>query len=137
MSADRLVKLSGVRLAQRFTRRSLLGRTAVTATALGAAGYGLSSTAEAHTPPSSCQGLSVRCDVLFGTNRCPTYTCLDGWWTTSSGPCSGTTYWQDCCVASSNCPGGCHCTHGANSCCSHCPYGVNCTGVVRCRRYFC
>src|SRR4051794_7762516 len=120
MTSDWLVRRGGARLAQRYSRRSLLGRAGTAVVTLGAAGVYGTSVAEGHTPPSSCPGLSVTCGTLFGTNTCPSYTCKDGWWPVSGGPCGDTTYWQDCCVAYADCPSGCHCTHGADSCCNHC-----------------
>jgi hypothetical protein len=137
MTTDRLVRSTGVHLAQRFTRRSVLGRTATAVASLGAAGAGYAFAAPEMAQAAPCSGLSETCNNLLGYNHCPSYTCYDGWWTVSGGPCGGTTYWQDCCVSYANCPGGCHCHNGHPTCCNNCNYCVRCCGVVRCRRWFC
>jgi hypothetical protein len=141
MTSDRLIRSAGVSMSQRVSRRSLLGRTATAVAGLGAASAGIVINPEpaiaGHLP---CSGeLSDTCTNLLGSNNCPSYTCSDGWWL-ANGPCGSNTHWQDCCTSSSFCNSdlnGCHCHDGHPTCCNNCIYGVNCTGKVRCRRWFC
>jgi hypothetical protein len=139
---ERTVRSAGLKLSQRLTRRSLIGRSGGALVALGAAGYTLVPSPE--PAGAVCDGgLSDTCNSLLGYNHCPDYTCSNGYWHVSGGPCGGGgTYWQDCCVSASGCPGGCHCHNNHPTCCYSCypsggGYCVNCCGVNRCRRWFC
>jgi hypothetical protein len=70
-----------------------------------------------------CDGWTVFCCTLTGSNSCPSYTYMAGWWKCTdyngSGLCSrqGVRYYVDCNRSpGASCPSGCHC---ANNKCAH------------------
>src|ERR1041385_6198935 len=72
---------------------------------------------------SCCDGYPVFCCTLHGSNTCPSYTYMAGWWKCTdyngTGLCSqeGVRYYIDCNrTPGASCPSGCHC---ANDQCSH------------------
>lgn len=137
---DRLIDRAAVRSANRFSRRSFVGRVAGATTALATAGLAI----KVPSAMAVCPGTTITCNNLYGFNHCSENTCYDGSWVVPPGSCDAVqqcggryTRWRDCCAPSSC---GCHTAYGWPSCCSSCIYnGGGCNGypVVRCRFWTC
>ena len=160
---DRLVRAAGSALARRSSRRGMLMRVAVfaTAAAAGPLRYLLRpGTAEAVITCRDCSGGAPCCDgwttfccTLSGSNTCPSYTFIGGWWKCTDyrghGLCHnvGVRYYIDCNrLPGHSCPHGCSCTGGScaerATCCNVFRYGqcntqVNQVTEVVCRVVSC
>jgi hypothetical protein len=141
---ERLVNAASSVLARRTSRRGLLARVALVASAasVGPLRYFLRpQSAEAVITCSDCGGGAACCDgwttfccTLIGTNTCPAYTFIGGWWKCTdyrgSGLChsEGVRYYIDCNrLPGRHCPHGCSCTngkcHNRATCCNVFRYG--------------
>lgn len=146
-SVDQFSESATRALADRFSRRSLLGgvgRGGIAMSLGGLAGVAaLDDTAEAHTVSCPCSGgcgNSVTCYDLTGSNSCPSGTDGCGWWTVCASPCSYRKVWSDCCSTGSGCDGGARCVSGSPSCYHHKTYGCGCcssSAHIKCRRWYC
>ena len=160
---ERLTDGAAGLLERRTSRRGVLARAALAASALAVAPlrYLLRpGTAWAAIGPGSCSsGLCLDgytafcCEINHGTNTCPPHTYIAGWWKCSAyrghGLCDpeGVRYYVDCNrTPGQSFPGGCHCANG--SCgnrrvdCNHFRYGqcntqVPGTTEVVCRLVIC
>ena len=127
---QRLTEGAAGLLARRTSRRSVLSRAALAASALTVAPlrYLLRpGTAWAAISPSDCSsGLCTDgwtafcCEINRGRNTCPPHTYIAGWWKCTayrgSGLCDpqGVRYYVDCNrTPGETFPGGCHCAHGS------------------------
>lgn len=130
---DRYIKRVGVRAANRYTRRSFIGRVGATTGALVATGMAVGvDTAEAY-----CAGESVSCLEIHGHNGCQYPECYDGGWAVSHTSCDAmpacggnNTIWHDCCRRRSACR--CSHPHGKPSCCNDCIWNNQYHGAAWC-----
>jgi hypothetical protein len=130
------------RLASRLTRRSLLGTVGGGGVAMALASGGSLAvrpgSAEAHTSNPCQHTSSVSCEMLYGWNNCPGWTCGCGHWTTCGSSQCTYKVWQDCCDA--QCEDR-ECVNGWPKCILHKPYTQGCgtqgSTHVRCRRWYC
>lgn len=121
MTLDVATEVLSRRIAQRVTRRSLLGRAGA---ALAVAGAGIAveapvAVASCGCGCSTCDGYSTSC----GAGSCPSGTCSCGSWYLCT--CSSRLKrYQDCCSSSCSCycgsdgRVGCYFTHEYGSCAS-------------------
>ena len=127
---ERLLSESGTAIADRTSRRGLLARIGMAATALSVAPVRYLTrpiSAEAAINPDSCPGGSLCgdgytefcCTINKGQNSCPSYTYIGGWWKCTrykgSRLCGGQNvrYYLDCNVRpGDHAPGGCRCAEG-------------------------
>ena len=148
---------------RRISRRSLLARSAVAGSAMMVAplkyllrpisAMSVITCADCSPGDLCCDGWTSFCCTLGGTNACPSYTYMGGWWKctnyTGDQLCSqeNVRYYIDCNrTATSSCPGGCHCTadkcSNRSTCCNVFRYGqcnteIDVTTEVVCRMVTC
>jgi hypothetical protein len=160
---ERLTHEAAGLLERRTSRRGVLARAALAASALTVAPlrYLLRpGTAWAAISPSGCSGglctdgyTAFCCEINKGRNTCPKHTYIAGWWKCSayrgSGLCEpqGVRYIVDCNrIPGDDFPGGCQCANGSCSNrrvdCNHFRYGqcntqVAGTTEVACRLVVC
>ena len=141
---DRLVRAASSALAGRSSRRGMLVRVALVASAVsvGPLRYLLRpQSAEAVITCGDCGGGAACCDgwttfccTLTGSNSCPSYAYIGGWWKCTDyrggGLChrEGVRYYIDCNRRPGHsCPHGCSCTHNdcgdRATCCNVFRYG--------------
>lgn len=131
----KLVTGLGSVLERRFSRRSVLGRTAVVgaAVAVGGVDFVLRPTpayASVCGPGASCGDgwTAMCCTINNGVNQCPPGSFAGGWWKAdSAGLCGGSArYYIDCqgeCTGC-GCGGGNFCAEGCWNCRRHCASGT-------------
>jgi hypothetical protein len=130
MSVDDLTESVARGFAQRFTRRSAIGRFGGALAVLGAGGLVAAETAQAACGCSK-SGYSTQC----AGSTCPSGTCECGHWSTCT--CAGALrFYKDCC---GGCSGGCSCgSDGYPRCYYQPPYGsCGSTTKVHCRLIYC
>ena len=160
---DRLVEALGAAVEQRTSRRGLLARAALAASALSVGPLRFllrPTTAWAVIRPGDCGGglcndgyTAFCCEINHGANTCPPRTFVAGWWKCTAyrghGLCdhAGVRYYVDCNrTPGEHFPGGCRCAN--DSCnerrvdCNHFRYGqcntqVAGTTEVACRVVVC
>jgi hypothetical protein len=138
MSFDHFAETTARRVGNRITRRSFIGRLALTISAAGAGSLAFrSASALAIDCPCRVCGDSTSCGGSFG-NPCPSFTCAGGAWYLCTTYCgtSRLTKFQDCMLKHS-----CHTYCGPDhrpGCYYHTPYG-SCGGrsTVWCRSVTC
>ncbi|MGI8904684.1 MAG: hypothetical protein ACR2IP_13770 [Solirubrobacteraceae bacterium] len=162
--SERLALAAGAFLERRISRRGLLARAALGATAFAVApiryllrpGNALAVIAPGRCPPDSkCNDgyTAFCCEIEHGANACPAGTYVAGWWKCTNyvgrGVCheEGVRYYLDCNrIPGHHFPGGCQCARG--DCgrrrvdCNHFRYGqcnthVKGTTEVVCRIVIC
>jgi hypothetical protein len=125
----------GAILEKRFSRRSLLGRTAVVGAALAVSGLDFvlkpqDAYAAVCGPGASCAGgwTAMCCTINNGVNQCPAGSFAGGWWKAdSAGLCGGSArYYIDCQAECTRCgcSGSSFCTSGCWNCTRHCASGT-------------
>jgi hypothetical protein len=140
----RLVDVAASALERRTTRRSFLARTALAGSALAVAPFKFLlkpvsamdtiTCADCGAGALCCDGWTTFCCTLTGSNACPDYTYMAGWWKCTdyngSGLCSaeGVRYYVDCNrTPGASCPSGCHCASNKcghrGTCCNVFRYG--------------
>jgi hypothetical protein len=160
---ERLVQAAGAMVERRTSRRGLLARAALAASALSVGPLRLllrPTTAWAVISPGSCSGglctdgyTAFCCEINHGANTCPPHTYVAGWWKCTAyrghGLCAadGIRYYVDCNRSPDRTfRGGCQCAN--NSCnrrrvdCNHFRYGqcntqVHSVTEVACRVIVC
>lgn len=140
MTLESVGEFASRAVANRYPRKTFLGKLAGATVAFGAGSALYSTDARAdHQLPCGCAscGNSVSCSY-FGASgsSCPAGTCACGFWYVCSG-CSGRyKKIEDCCAS---CTDGCRCSStGFPICCYSAPYG-SCSGWdhVKCRLMYC
>ena len=160
---ERITEGAAGLLERRTSRRGVLARAALVASALAARPlhYLLRpGTAWAAIGPGSCSGglctdgyTAFCCEINHASNTCPPHTYIAGWWKCTAyrghGLCDreGVRYIVDCNrIPGESFPGGCHCANGSCSNrrvdCNHFRYGqcntqVSGTTEVACRLIVC
>jgi hypothetical protein len=131
--SDRLFGLVMAAMERRMPRRRVLARMAAGASALIVApiryafhpltALSVITCSDCSGSSRCCDGYTVFCCTLTGTNACPTHTYIAGWWKCTQysgfGPCGaeGVRFYVDCnLLPGSSCDNGCHC---GNNTCSH------------------
>jgi hypothetical protein len=137
MSLDELAETATRRFGNIITRRSLLGRTALAITVVGAGGLAAEASPALAAGCNGCSncGDSATCGCNVG-DGCPGGTCAGGAWLMCSSLCIFSyTRYQDC--LSKTCTPYCNC-QGRPGCYYTTPYG-SCRGTSRvyCRSITC
>ncbi len=132
--SERLFEFAMKTLGRRVSRRRFLARFATAGSALAVAPIRyasrpltpmqvLTTCSSCSAGSSCCDGWTTFCCTLTGSNACPSYSYMAGWWKctnyTGGGACSAENvrYYVDCNrTPYSSCPHGCHC---ANDTCQH------------------
>jgi hypothetical protein len=141
---DRLVTAASRLLSRRTSRGGFLTRVAVagSAVAVGPLRYllrptsalGIVTCADCGPGAACCDGWTAFCCTIAGSNSCPSYTFIGGWWKCTdyvgSNLCSveGVRYYIDCNrLPARSCPAGCSCANGEcdhrHTCCNVFRYG--------------
>lgn len=142
--SDRLFDFTMSVLQRRVSRRKLLSKMAVAASAVAVApvrytlrpltAMAVITCGDCSSGSQCCDGWTTFCCSLTGSNTCPSYSYMGGWWKctnyTGSQLCStqGVRYYVDCNrTPTASCPNGCHCTGDSCSkrrtCCNVFRYG--------------
>lgn len=131
--SDRLFRITMDALDRKIPRRRFLARFAVAASAVTispirylvrpVSALGTITCSDCSSGSLCCDGWTAFCCTLTGSNACPSYTFMGGWWKCTNydgdGAChqEGVRYYIDCNrTPGSSCPEGCHC---ANDTCGH------------------
>jgi len=160
---DRLFDATMSLLNRRVSRRRLLERSAIAGSALAVAplryvlrplsALDVVTCSDCSGGDACCDGWTAFCCTLTGSNSCPSYTYMAGWWKctnyTGTQMCSAQNvrYYIDCNrTPESSCPDGCHCANDdckhRGTCCNVFRYGqcnteVSGTTEVVCRMITC